>query len=273
MPRPSLVLVSGALVLAGCGAESTSDLFRAHNGPAGSSGASMGGSSGGFGAGGASGVGTGGLVVGTGGTSSGSGGVPTGGSVGNGGIIATGGFGSGPTGGTVASLDGGVGGLVGMGGVVASGGLVGTGGTGDTGGSFGSGGTAGSASAYAPGAAADCNGTPCNTANGDVCCVIVSNSSGMRTVYATCTPMGVACSIPLSARARCDGPEDCTEGSVCCGTLGAFPGVYTELGCVPGASCTGTGKQVMCHARDGSSCSGGVCNPTLTLPDKYGTCG
>jgi hypothetical protein len=101
----------------------------------------------------------------------------------------------------------------------------------------------------------------------------VSNNNGTRTVYGSCGPATTACAVPFSAKAFCDGPEDCARGAVCCGTLGTVPGLYTELACVPAANCTGTGKQVMCHPARPASCTSNVCNPTLTLPDGYGACG
>jgi hypothetical protein len=151
---------------------------------------------------------------------------------------------------------------------------VGAGGTTANGGANASGGSGGAtADPYQSTAAAECNGTPCSTAGGAACCTIVSSSGGQRTVYATCTPAGSACALPVTTAAHCDGPEDCGQGFVCCGTLSLL-GIYSELSCIPSASCTGTGKQVMCHPRNGGGqCNGGGCNTTLTLPDGYGACG
>jgi hypothetical protein len=272
-----LSLVVGACIgaaLAGCGGESSSDLFRTP----GSQASTTGGASSGMGGAGAAGFGsgTGGTV--TGGVSGfATGGAPsTGGLVGQGGIVLgsggfAGGIGGRGSGGIVG--DGGFvgsGGIVGDGGVANTGGGAGSGGSNDTGGSTGDGGSVGN---YASSAAADCNGTPCATASGSACCVIVSNNNGVKTVYGTCTAPGVTCSIPFAVKAFCDGPEDCAHGSVCCGTLGSVPGLYTELACVPEASCTGTGKQIMCHPGRGASCASGVCNKTPTLPESYGVCG
>jgi hypothetical protein len=263
MPRPLFLLGACAFALTACGTESTSNLFRAPNSSAGGSVA-------------AAGFGGAGLGIGAGGTASGgapvsdSGGASTGGLVGQGGILSgTGGF---PfSGGGTAT--GGAAGNGGIAGASGSGGIVGDGGSSSTGGSFGDGGAGGEVGTYSSAAAADCNGTPCATADGSACCVIVSNNNGVRTVYGTCTPAGGTCTVPFSVKAHCDGPEDCARGAVCCGTLGSVPGLYTDLACVSAGDCTGAGKQVMCHPGHASTCTSNVCNPTLTLPDGYGVCG
>lgn len=262
MRRSAIVLGSCIGVLTACGSESSSELFRS---PSTSAGATGGGTLGG-------GFGGAGLLGGTGGTATGS--AP---------IVDTGGASYGLGGNGIGGLAYGfggtaTGGIVGLGGVIDTGGASSGGGSGDggssaTGGAIGEGGAGGAIGNYASAAAADCNGTPCATAGGGICCVIVSNNNGTRTVYGTCISSGGTCSIPFSTRASCDGPEDCANGSVCCGTLGTVPGNYTELACVPAASCTGTGKQIMCHPGRASSCTSNVCNRTLTLPDGYGACG
>lgn len=274
MPRPFIVLGACVGALTACGTESTSDLFRTSNSSAGAGsafaggfgGAGLGSGSGGtaaggssiFDAGGASSGGPtggqGGIFGGAGGFVYGGGGAATGGISGNGGVTDTGG-------------------AVGVGGIAGNGGVIGGGGAAATGGLTGDGGAGGDVGTYSSAAAADCNGTPCATAGGGACCVIVSTSGGTRTVYGTCIPAGGTCSIPFSAKAYCDGPEDCAHGSVCCGTLGSVPGLFTDLTCVPSANCAGSGKQVMCHPGRASSCTSNVCNPTLTLPDSYGACG
>jgi hypothetical protein len=265
MPRFSIVLGACVGLLAACGGEGTSDLFRAPGSPAGATGGvSVGSGTGGFGAAGF-GSGTGGAAMG------GAAGFYTGGAPSTGGLVGQGGI-IGGTGGIAGGL-GGSGGIVGNGGFATTGGSAGSGGSNDSGGSTGDGGVGGSAGNYALAAAADCNGTPCATAGGNACCVIVSNNGGVRTVYGTCTPPGVTCAVPFSAKAFCDGPEDCAHGSVCCGTLGNVPGLYTDLACVQEAGCAGTGKQIMCHPGRGSSCTSGVCNKAQTLPDSYGVCG
>jgi len=89
------------------------------------------------------------------------------------------------------------------------------GGTG-TGGQAGAGGATGSAGVL------DCAGTDCFVSQGQECCYALSAGWGQ------CKDQGTAC---YGTRVRCDGPEDCDTGQVCCARLASNGQSYTQVQC------------------------------------------
>lgn len=72
---------------------------------------------------------------------------------------------------------------------------------------------------------------------------------------------------------RCDGPEDCYGGQVCCGNLvqnrqGYW--FYSELSCK--SSCSGNTNRVVCGKNAGVCPSGTTCKGSTILPG-YNLCG
>lgn len=66
--------------------------------------------------------------------------------------------------------------------------------------------------------------------------------------------------------AQCDGPEDCPEGQVCCGTLGGFGGGagYERFECATSCDYAGT-QRIACH-QDMEDCPGNnVCSNSQLL--------
>ncbi len=75
----------------------------------------------------------------------------------------------------------------------------------------------------------------------------------------TCIGVDEPCSCGLNncaaMEAFCDGPEDCGDGEVCCGTLSQNGAGYDGFVCA--TSCQSSGNQrIACHEQD-SKCTGG----------------
>lgn len=75
----------------------------------------------------------------------------------------------------------------------------------------------------------------------------------------TCIGSAEACTCSLqdcdTLEVLCDGPEDCPDGQVCCGTLSANGAGYDSFVCA--TTCDGQGQQrVACHEQE-PQCSGG----------------
>ena len=76
----------------------------------------------------------------------------------------------------------------------------------------------------------------------------------------TCIGSSESCECPVrgceTLEAHCDGPEDCGEGQVCCGTLSGSS--YSEFRCADSCNYQGT-QRIACH-QDLTECPGGqVC--------------
>ena len=81
------------------------------------------------------------------------------------------------------------------------------------------------------------------------CCVRSLKTDNCIAVAETCD-----CDLPdcTVMEATCDGPEDCTNGEVCCGTLNGFGGGYTSFRCA--ATCVFNQPQrEACH-EDATTC-------------------
>lgn len=84
------------------------------------------------------------------------------------------------------------------------------------------------------------------------CCV---RSLEVDTCIAEAEPCDCGLTNCETMEVRCDGPEDCADGQVCCGTLSQSGTGYTDFSCA--SSCQGSGNQrVACHEQD-SKCTGG----------------
>jgi hypothetical protein len=78
----------------------------------------------------------------------------------------------------------------------------------------------------------------------------------------TCIGADEQCSCGLgnceTMEAFCDGPEDCGDGEVCCGTLSQSGSGYDTFVCA--ASCQSSGNQrVACHEQDPKCTGGDIC--------------
>jgi hypothetical protein len=96
----------------------------------------------------------------------------------------------------------------------------------------------------------------------------------LATSYCCGNAGGTACKLKSTscvdgAARRCDGPEDCAKGQVCCAQVQATsPGVLrTE--CLATASCDKAA--VICHTRDNCP-TGYLCCPTKTSNVSYSIC-
>jgi hypothetical protein len=134
------------------------------------------------------------------------------------------------------------------GGPVAS--SVAAGGTSGSGGSSSAGG--GGGAMVVPEVACYDNGTLC--APGEVCCVTINARNNTQI---GCAQPGL-CTFASGFEASCDGPEDCAQGSTCCGTHPADL-YWTSIQCDP--ACNMTDQYVMCGgANPGPQyCGGGTC--------------
>jgi hypothetical protein len=86
--------------------------------------------------------------------------------------------------------------------------------------------------AIAPGATVSCDGRSCTNATGPCC-----PATAMMSRVGMCSP---GCSVAVT----CDGPEDCSNGTVCC-SLEAAAGL-AGASCVSAAQCTAPSR-VICH--------------------------
>jgi hypothetical protein len=94
------------------------------------------------------------------------------------------------------------------------------------------------------------------------CCVFLSGSFPAPTCQANAAPC-----FPGS-EVYCDGPEDCINGTVCCGQVvnSRFGQAYNDLKCVPANECVySQGRRLICgHEKCPSGLS---CKPSTLLPD------
>jgi hypothetical protein len=91
--------------------------------------------------------------------------------------------------------------------------------------------------------------------DGEKCCVRSLQTDTCIADDAKCTCDLDGCTV---MEARCDGPEDCTNGQVCCGTLLQSGSGYQDFTCA--AQCQSSGNQrIACHEDDAPCPSGMVC--------------
>lgn len=177
-----------------------------------------------------------------------------------------------------AGTSGGVGGTLQTGGTgaVGSGGVSGNAGNGATGGDA-SGGSAGAAATGGLGGSAGSGATGGNPAAGTISCGGVNNCarpenfccvflSGSTFPTPTCQANSAPC-LPGS-EVYCDGPEDCINGTVCCGQLvnSRFGQAYNDLKCIPAQECV-YAKQRRLICGDQKCPSGLTCKPSNLLPN------
>lgn len=91
------------------------------------------------------------------------------------------------------------------------------------------------------------------------CCV---RSLATDTCIAIDEPCGCDVRGCTTLEVRCDGPEDCDDGQVCCGTLMGFG--YAEFSCRAGCAFGGT-QRIACHEVDPECPSGTVCSNSQIL--------
>lgn len=173
---------------------------------------------------------------------------------GSGGSAGTAGTSAGTAAGTSAGTAGTSAGMNGMAGASASGegGVAGT--AGADAGSESDGGEPLPAADVAPGASCGVGLVVQCAQDTEKCCA--------RSLEAdTCIEASAECSCGLEGcttlQVYCDGPEDCADGQVCCGTLSGGSS-YTEFTCA--ASCDSQGQQrIACHQQDPECESGLEC--------------
>lgn len=103
-------------------------------------------------------------------------------------------------------------------------------------------------------------------------CALDSEKCCVRSLMTdTCIGASETCECSVSGcetlEAHCDGPEDCAEGQVCCGTLGGGPfggSSYTEFRCAD--SCDYQGSQrIACHQGETECPGSNVCSNSQIL--------
>jgi len=162
----------------------------------------------------------------------------------------------------VGGMSGGASGAAGIAGAMAGsgGGGAGSGGSSGSGGSEPSDGGMTNADASEPKPAGDvAPGASCGVGlvtqceqDTEKCCVRSLETDTCIAADAECTCSLQNCD---TLEVHCDGPEDCADGQVCCGTLSQSGAGYDSFQCA--ASCQSTGNQrVACHEQD-SKCTGG----------------
>jgi hypothetical protein len=181
--------------------------------------------------------------------------------------------------GCAAAGAGGAGGAGGMAGAAGGGGTGGaSGGTGGTsggvGGAGGSSGGSGGAGGMSGGSdsvtdAGDLNpsgnvepGTSCGVGLVVLCALDTEKCCTRSLETDTCIATAETCSCGVQGcevmEAHCDGPEDCMNGDVCCGTLSGSGTGYDDFVCA--AQCDGSGQQrVACHEQEETCPSGLTC--------------
>jgi len=198
---------------------------------------------------------------------------------GRGGASGTGGFYAGGFGGAASGASFGAGGIIGAGGILPNGGVSATGGmlTMGTGGiPPATGGVPIDPGPPPTGQILACRGTgPCRIDDHDACCIGATTDSqgNVVSISENCIPPGASCNYPFSL-AHCDGPEDCRQTDVCCGTLKPYGNVplFGDVSCAPAGQCTGSGKYVVCRQGITACPVGTTCGSFPTLPADITVC-
>jgi hypothetical protein len=167
------------------------------------------------------------------------------------------------------------GGAAGSGASAATGGSGGSGGTGATSSGGGTGGGSGGGSGGGPPGigTGPCGALSCAFSAGDACCkadgkpLYCSNTK----LSNPCKCSGVVCH---EIEIKCDGPEDCSAGKVCCAEKGLVSSTWDLLECRE--TCTsdrvGATRREVCHPGGKACASGTACSPDSALPPGYATC-
>ena len=94
----------------------------------------------------------------------------------------------------------------------------------------------------------DVQGIACGVGLPDLCDVASEKCCKRSLSVDTCIPVATACECDAenceTLEARCDGPEDCAQGQLCCAG-GTSRNAYTGFSCA--TSCSSTSRQA-CHA-------------------------
>ena len=166
---------------------------------------------------------------------------------------------------------------------MASGGAAGSGASAATGGSGGSGGTGATSSGGGTGGGSGggppgigtgpCGALSCAFSAGDACCkadgkpLYCSNTK----LSNPCKCSGVVCH---EIEIKCDGPEDCSAGKVCCAEKGLVSSTWDLLECreTCASDRVGATRREVCHPGGKACASGTACSPDSALPPGYATC-
>jgi hypothetical protein len=108
-------------------------------------------------------------------------------------------------------------------------------------------------------------GTSCGEALPGLCALGTEKCCVRSLKTDTCIPLAETCACDLPdctvMEATCDGPEDCTNSEVCCGTLNGLGGGYTSFRCA--ATCVFNQPQrEACHE------DAATCPPALVCSDS-----
>lgn len=180
---------------------------------------------------------------------------------------------AGAAGGGGAAAGGGVsGGGAGGAGAGGDGGPAGAGGDGGSAGASGSGGGGGTGGIPPQPGVGSCGAQLCSFELGASCCV-----SSTKGLYCANSSRGNPCSCNQigcnTLQIRCDGPEDCPSGQVCCAETGVIGPGYDTVQCRSECITGFVGsKREVCHP-GGTPCkSGNPCQPDPQLPPGYASC-
>jgi len=147
------------------------------------------------------------------------------------------------------------------GGNAGAGGMAGT--TADTGGGGPDGGAQGMPDASGPAPAGEvAPGVSCGVGLVTQCAPDTEKCCVRSLETDTCIDSAEACTCSLqdcdTLEVQCDGPEDCADGQVCCGTLSGGGAGYDIFVCA--TTCDGQGQQrVACHEQDPQCTGGDIC--------------
>lgn len=106
----------------------------------------------------------------------------------------------------------------------------------------------------------------CDTTAGERCCILAPGIDHCIGPDESCECTGPDC---LATIAECDGPEDCDDGQVCCGSFDGSG--YSRISCR--SSCDGENERELCHP-EGPACSdaSAVCERSPSLPPPFHRC-
>jgi hypothetical protein len=105
-------------------------------------------------------------------------------------------------------------------------------------------------------------GTSCGVGLPSLCAGDAEKCCARSLEADTCIAADAACECALAGctvmEAYCDGPEDCAQGEVCCGTLANNSSGYVSFACA--TQCASTGNQrIACHVGASQCPTGDIC--------------
>ncbi len=124
-----------------------------------------------------------------------------------------------------------------------------------------------------------CGANPCNVAAGNKCCMPLGGIFGGG--FPTCLPDFTPCvdtDVAPTVEIKCDGPEDCHSGDVCCGEFelistgpDSATARYERLECQDSCGSIEDGETVICGNADAACRPGQICSDS-TVIDDYRVC-